>query len=257
MRSQSARGLISGRSREAGDVGLEVGHDRKRLGEGEMPAGERAILGDVNRRDNGTSADLADSHERAFQVARVAKAVEEERVVGLACGFDGAGGAGVLVAVLVQRRLAGSVERQRAGAHFHDGVLGAQAVDGGKRGAGKLFGAVGHAAMRQAGRRDAGGFGDKAVRAGREVQAQGVAHDLGLHERDVFDVSGVREALAGEHGGDGAGQDEHIAVESQLDIGHERFLSTGFIIPHARRRAASDADRAGLYRRKTWNIPRC
>ena len=105
-------------------------------------------------------------------------------------------------------------------------MLGAQLRGARHSGAGKLGQALGHAPMRQARRGHAGRFSDKALHARHKVQAKGVLDGLRFHKRGIFHIAVELEPLARKHGGDGAGQHEHIAVEPQLDIRHGCFLST-------------------------------
>ena len=72
----------------------------------------------------------------------------------------------------------------------------------------------------QAGGRDALRAGNEALGAGDGLQAQRVAHGLRLDEVQVLQVARHVDALAGEHGGEGGGQHEHVLVEAQRDIGH-------------------------------------
>ena len=95
--------------------------------------------------------------------------------------------------------------------------------------------------VRQARRGHARRFGDQALRAGNQVQAQRIFNGFRLHKRSVLDVACLRETLAGKHGRNRAGKHQHIAVKPQLNIRHGNILSTPSMIPkaaHAMRRAA-------------------
>ena len=185
---------------------------------------QHAVDAHVHGGEHRQAADLAQTHKRAFQVAWVEEPVQEEAVKGKV--LESARRAGVLVAVLIERRLAGRVERQTARPKLRQHMLGTQLRSARDGGAGELGQALCHAPMRQTRRGHARRFGNKALHARQKVQAKGVLDGLRLHKRGVFHIAIEFEPLAREHGSNGAGQHEHIAVEPQLDIRHLCFLST-------------------------------
>ena len=167
------------------------------------------------------TGDLAHAHKRALQIARIGKPVQEERVKLHALARTRR--ARILVTVFVERSFAGRVKRQPARADFHQHMLRTQLVRRIKRGLRKLGHAVGHAIR----------FGDQALRAGNQVQAQRIFNGFRLHKRSVLDVACLRETLAGKHGCNRAGKHQHIAVKPQLNIRHGNILSTTSMIPKA------------------------
>ena len=75
--------------------------------------------------------------------------------------------------------------------------------------------------MRQPSRRNAFRRGDKALRPGERLQAQGIDHRLGLHQVEIFQVTSHIHTLAGEHGSERGGQHKHVLVKAQRDIRHD------------------------------------
>ena len=187
--------------------------------------GQHAVGIHVHRREHRRAAHLAHAHERALEVGWVGEPVEEERVELLA--IAGAGGTGVLVAVLVERAFAGGIEGEAARADLHQHVLGLQLARQGQARAHDLRRAVLHAAMRQTSRRDAFRVRHEALGACHLVEAQRIAHRLRLHKVGEFEIVFHVEPLPGQYNGNRRGQHEHVLVKTKRDIGHGEFLSSG------------------------------
>ena len=130
-------GALDGRLRaKARHARLELGHHVERLVEAVAAICQHAVGAHVHGGEHGQAANLAQAHKRAFQVAWVGKPVQEEAVKGKT--LEGARRAGILVAVLVERRLARRIERQTARPKLHQHMLGAQLRGARDGGAGKL-----------------------------------------------------------------------------------------------------------------------
>ena len=182
---------------EADHAGLVVHHDGERILERVPAVGQHAVGIHVHRREHRRAAHLAHAHERALEVGRVGEPVEEERVELLA--IAGAGGTGVLVAVLVERAFAGGIEGEAARADLHQHVLGLQLARQGQARAHDL----------------------------RRAEAQRIAHRLRLHKVGEFEIVFHVEPLPGQYNGNRRGQHEHVLVKTKRDIGHGEFLSSG------------------------------
>ena len=155
--------------------------------------------------------------------------VEEERVEGQT--RERARRAGVLVTVLVERRLTRRIERQFTGADLDEHVLRLELRSRGERRTGHLVRTALHAVMRKTRRRDALRARNEALRAGHLGKPQGIAHGLRLNETRVLEIAFDVETLPDEDGRNGTGQHEHVSVETQSDIGHGKSFRRLRMIP--------------------------
>ena len=119
-----ADSLDGGLRAKACHTRLELGHHIERLIEAVAAVCQHAVDAHVHGSEHGQAADLAQTHKRALQVAWAGEPVQEKAVKGKP--LEGARRASVLVAVLVERRFAGRIERQTARLKLDQHMLGAQ-----------------------------------------------------------------------------------------------------------------------------------
>ena len=152
-------------------------------------------------------------------------------------------GAGVLVAVLVERRLARCVEGQAAWPDLHEHVLRFQWPQNLERGASHVVDAILHSDLRHSSRRDSRGARRKTLGPGHGFQAHRFLNRIGLEDGHQLEVAVDVDALARERSGNGGGDDEHIFVEAKGYVGHGASFLVFPIIAYA-------------YARKSLGTPR-
>ena len=213
-----------------------LAHDRARLFEGPAPTRKRAVRKHIDRRERGHVTHLAHAHERAQKVTCRSEPVQEKGVELLA--LEQARGAGVLIAVLIERRLARRVERQAARPDLHKNMLRFQRTQNLERGASHIMGAILHSNLRHSSRRDSRGARHKTLGPGHGLQTHRFLNRIGLEDGHQLEVSVDVDALARKRSGNRGGNDEHIFVEAKGNVGHGASFLVFPIIAYARRRAS-------------------
>ena len=157
--------------------------------------------------------------------------------------FEQARGTGILVAVLIERRLARRIKRQAARPDFHKNMLRLQRPQNFERGAGHVMGAIFHSDLRHSSRRDSRGARHETLGSGHGLQAHRLLNRIGLEDGHQLEVAIDVDALARERSGDRGGNDEHIFVEAKGNVGHGASFLVFPIIAYARRRASLEDPR--------------
>ena len=152
--------------------------------------------------------------------------------------FEQARGTGILVAALVERRLARCVKRQAARPDFHKNMLRFQWPQNLERCASHVLGAILHSDLRHSSRCDSRGARHKTLGPGHGLQAHRFLNRIGLEDGHQLEVATDVDALARERSGNGGGNDEHIFVEAKGYVGHGASFLVFPIIAYARRRAS-------------------
>ena len=152
--------------------------------------------------------------------------------------FEQARGAGVLVAVLVERRFARCVKRQAARPDFHKNMLRLQRPQNFERRASHIMGAIFHSNLSHSGGRNSRGARHKTLGPGHGLQAHRFLNRIGLEDGHQLEVAIDVDALARKRSGNRGGNDEHIFVEAKGNVGHEASFLVFPIIAYARRRAS-------------------